>query len=246
MRKVLITGGSGLIGSQLVKEMVKDNHFVMFTTRSKKTGDQLISKYDLNPKKCVPIELDFSKEESLVKIKGQLIEFPDTIIQNARSLETLSMDQNGRVCNDNFQKEFFNGITFPYNLVNFLFDQGAKLRDIIFISSMYGSVAPNPSLYEDLISQSPINYGVVKAAQIHLTKELAVRLAPKTRVNAISFGGVEGRVNDSFKIRYNKLVPSGRMLNYKDLYPTVQYILNNPKLNITGENFKVDGGWTIW
>ena len=39
MRKVLITGGSGLIGSQLVKEMVKDNHFVMFTTRSKKNWE---------------------------------------------------------------------------------------------------------------------------------------------------------------------------------------------------------------
>ena len=113
MRKVLITGGSGLIGSQLVKEMVKDNHFVMFTTRSKKTGNQLISKNDLNPKKCVPIELDFSKEGSLGKLKDQLIEFPDTIIQNARSVETLSIDQNGRVSSDNFQKEFFNGITFP-------------------------------------------------------------------------------------------------------------------------------------
>ncbi len=246
MRKVLITGGSGLIGSQLVKEMVKDNHFVMFTTRSKKTGNQLISKNDLNPKKCFPIELDFSKEGSLGKLKDQLIEFPDTIIQNARSVETLSIDQNGRVSSDNFQKEFFNGITFPYNLVNFLFDQGAELRDIIFISSIYGSVAPNPDLYDDFINQSPINYGVVKAAQIHLTKELAVRLAPITRVNAISFGGVEGRVDDSFKREYNKLAPSGRMLNLQDLYPTVQYILNNPKLNITGENIKVDGGWTIW
>ena len=70
MRKVLITGGSGLIGFQLVKEMLNDNHFVMFTTRSKKTGNQLISKHDLNPKKCVPIELDFSNEGSLGKLKN--------------------------------------------------------------------------------------------------------------------------------------------------------------------------------
>jgi NAD(P)-dependent dehydrogenase (short-subunit alcohol dehydrogenase family) len=247
MRKILITGGTGLIGSQLVIEMVKDNHFVMFTSRSKKAGEELISKHGLNREKCLPIELDFSKKDALDKLKNQLVEMPDTIIQNARSLEPLSIDQKGRISNENFQKEFFNGIIFPYNLINFLLDQGAFLKDIIFISSIYGSVAPNPVLYKDFENQSPINYGVVKAAQIHLTKELAVRLAhKKTRVNAISYGGVEGRVDKSFEQRYSKLSPNGRMLNHKDLYPPVQYFLNNPVLNVTGENLKVDGGWTIW
>ena len=52
---------------------------------------------------------------------------------------------------------------------------------------MYGSVAPNPSLYDDFHSESSINYGVVKAAQIHLVKELAVRLGSNSRVNAISY-----------------------------------------------------------
>jgi len=247
MRKVLITGGTGLIGSQLLIEMIKDNHFVMFTTRSKKTGEELISKHGLNREKCLPIELDFSEEGALDKLKNQLVELPDTIIQNARSTETLSIDQKGRIGNENFQKEFFNGIIFPYNLINFFLDEGALLKDVIFISSIYGSVAPNPSLYKDFEKQSPINYGVVKAAQIHLTKELAVRLAPNnTRVNSISYGGVEGRVDESFKERYSKLTPNGRMLNNKDLYPPIQYFLNNPTLNVTGENLKIDGGWTIW
>lgn len=246
MRKILITGGTGLIGSQLVLESVQKNHLVMFTTRSIKAGKELISKFDLNPEKCIPIEMDFSNAEALKELKEQLIELPDTIIQNARSTETLSLDQKGRVSDDNFQKEFYFGVTFPYKLINFLQDQKADLKDIIFISSIYGNVAPNRSLYNNFERESPVNYGVVKAAQIHLTKELAVRLAPKTRVNAISFGGVEGRVDDSFINRYGKLTPSGRMLNKQDLYPTVQYLLDNPNLNITGENIKIDGGWTIW
>lgn len=247
MRKIFITGGTGLIGSQLVIEMAKDNHFVMFTTRSKKIGEELINKHGLNREKCLPIELDFSLEGALDKLKNQLVELPDAIIQNARDIETLSIDQKGRISNENFQKEFFNGIIFPYNLTNFFLDQGTLLRDIIFINSIYGSVAPSPFLYEDFENQSPINYGVVKAAQIHLTKELAVRLAPKKiRVNAISYGGVEGRVDEPFRERYSKLTPNGRMLNLKDLYPPVQYLINNPTLNVTGENLKVDGGWTIW
>ena len=246
MRKILITGGTGLIGSQLVLESVQNNHFVMFTSRSIKAGKELISKFDLNPEICIPIELDFSNEGALKELKEQLIELPDTIIQNARSTKTLSLDQKGRVSEDNFQKEFYFGVTFPYKLINFLQDQKADLKDIIFISSIYGNVAPNHFLYHNFERESAVNYGVVKAAQIHLTKELAVRLAPKTRVNAISFGGVEGRADDAFINRYGKLTPSGRMLNKQDLYPTVKYLLDNPNLNITGENIKVDGGWTIW
>ena len=107
MRKILITGGTGLIGSQLVLESVQKNHLVMFTTRSIKAGKELISKFDLNPEKCIPIEMDFSNAEALKELKEQLIELPDTIIQNARSTETLSLDQKGRVSDDNFQKEFY-------------------------------------------------------------------------------------------------------------------------------------------
>ena len=39
----------------------------------------------------------------------------------------------------------------------------------------YGVVPPNRNLYLDEYKQSAINYGVSKSAQIHLTKELAVR-----------------------------------------------------------------------
>ena len=44
---------------------------------------------------------------------------------------------------------------------------------------MYGVVPPNKNLYTDKYKSSPIYYGVSKAAEIHLSKELAVRLQKK-------------------------------------------------------------------
>lgn len=247
MRKVLITGGTGSIGSELVKSMVNDGHSVLFTTRSKEAGRKLINQFRLPENRCIPIELDFSDSNGLKKLDQQLDFLPDAVIHNARSLDTLRIDERGRVENTQFQQEFFNGITFPYQITNLLLDKNTPLKDVIFISSMYGVVAPSPDLYENFNKQSPINYGVVKAAQIHMVKELAVRLAPLgIRSNAISYGGVEGRVDEAFKNRYAKLAPSGRMLKNTDLYPPVAYLLNNKDLNMTGENLKVDGGWTIW
>ena len=247
MRKVLITGGTGNIGSRLVVDLIKDGHSVYFTTRSKKSGERFLFEKGLDEKQCKAIELDFDVTDAISKCMEQLEELPDAIIHNARSLDTLKTNNDGRVDTAQFQREFFNGISFPYALTNAILDMKAPLKDVLFISSMYGTVAPTPSLYEDFKRQSPVNYGVVKAAQIHLVKELAIRLAPDhIRVNAISYGGVEGRTDETFKKRYSELAPSGRMLNHEDLYPPVKYFLSNPDLNVTGENLKVDGGWTIW
>lgn len=247
MRKILITGGTGTIGSRLVEDMLKDGYYVYFTTRSAASGQALMESKAFNKERCKPVIIDFSEDNALQKLISQLDEWPDCIIHNARSLDTLQIDDTGVTNEECFQMEFYNGVTFPYQLTMALMLQSETLKDVLFISSMYGNVAPTPSLYENFALQSPINYGVVKAAQIHLVKELAVRLAPKNiRVNAISYGGVEGRVDESFKERYSKRTPTGRMLTHSDLYPPVKYFIGNPSLNVTGENLKVDGGWTIW
>jgi len=247
MRRILITGGTGNIGTRLVTDMLNDGHHVQFTSRTMESASRAMEKNNWDFKKCKPIVIEFSNENALDNTLNQLHDLPDGIIHNARSLDTFQMDENGVIDSKSFQLEFFNGVTFPYQLTMKIALISKELKDVIFISSMYGNVAPTPALYTDFLKQSPLNYGVVKAAQIHLVKELAVRLSKnKIRVNAISYGGVEGRVDDAFKQRYAKLVPSGRMLNHDDLYPPVKYFLDNPNLNVTGENLKVDGGWTIW
>jgi NAD(P)-dependent dehydrogenase (short-subunit alcohol dehydrogenase family) len=246
MRKILLTGGTGLIGQSLLRSMIEEGHYVAFTTRSKSKGEEMIVQSAFPRHLVNAIEADFFEDESIDKILKALPEKFDTVIHNARSLDTLHIDARGMITTENFQNELFMAVTFPYHLTMELLDKHS-LKDILFIGSMYGVIAPTPPLYDNFKMQSPVNYGVAKAAQIHLTKELAVRLADqRIRVNCISFGGVEGRVNESFKKRYQTLSPMGRMLNNGDLYPVIQMILNNPELAINGENIKVDGGWSIW
>ena len=72
MRRVLITGGTGKIGSILVKSMVLEGHQVMFTTRSKKSGNEMIDRFNLNTEKCTPIELDFNNADALKNLRSQI------------------------------------------------------------------------------------------------------------------------------------------------------------------------------
>ena len=124
----------------------------------------------------------------------------------------------------------------------------SKIQDfkrIINISSIYGIVPPNFNLYNDKYSSSPIQYGVSKAALIHLTKELMVRFAEQNiLVNTVTYGGVSGRVLNSFEEKYSNLTPINKMLSLDDVSSPILFLLSNNYIN--GHNLIVDGGYTIW
>lgn len=251
MRTILITGGSGKVGFQLVNHFLEKGFLVITTSRNKnkfleKCGQLLSGAYknnlkiievDFTQKKAADTIIDFLKKEEIII---------ESIIHNARSLEFLKIEEDRSISDENFSGEFFMNVIFPYKLSLEILKILNNLENIIFISSMYGVVAPTPSLYDDFHNSSPIHYGVSKAAQIHLTKELAVRLAPKVRVNCISFGGIKGRTDENFQKRYNNLNPQGKMLLEEDVKGPVDFLISENSKNMTGQNLIVDGGWTIW
>ena len=112
---------------------------------------------------------------------------------------------------------------------------------------MYGMNAFNPNLYGEGAFRPPLQYACAKAALIHLTKCLAVQFAPqKIAVNCVTYGGVEGRVDDEFKKRYAKLCPMGRMMSADETVGAVDFLLSDKAAYMTGQNIVVDGGWGVW
>ena len=252
MKSILITGGSGKVGFQLVKHFLENNFIVVTTTRSQVNfKEKLIPKLDKeNISNLNIIEVDFTKDEAIETIIGYLgkngIDI-ESIIHNARCLDFLKIEEDNSVSKENFEGEFYLDVIFPYHLSLAIIKQReAVLKNIVFVSSIYGVVAPTPNLYEDFHKSSPINYGVSKAAQIHLTKELAVRLGPKIRVNCVSFGGIKGRANEEFVKKYSKLTALNKMLEEIDVVAPIDFLISKGSLNMTGQNLIIDGGWTIW
>ena len=132
--------------------------------------------------------------------------------------------------------EYLLDVVAPYELTMALVQQeNSRLQKVVNIGSQYGTVAANPNLYTEPLKQSPLHYGIAKAALAHLTKELAVRLANREiQVNCIAFGGVEGRVDEAFKERYAKLCPIGRMLRDDEVVGPVDMLLSDKCSGITG------------
>lgn len=247
---ILITGGTGKFGRKFVEHFLMKKWRVLFTTTSQNRGDALIEELG-KPDNLVAISSDLTGSTAVnellevVSNKGYRI---NHLVNNARSLGSLKTDALGQTSRDDFMAEYLMDVVVPYELAMGLFQaQPEELKTITNIGSQYGVVAANPHLYEDYPKQSPIQYGVAKAALNHLTKELAVRMAIKgVRVNCIAYGGVEGRVDDAFKERYAVLSPSARMLAEDELAGPLDFLLASSSSAVTGQTLVADGGWSIW
>jgi NAD(P)-dependent dehydrogenase (short-subunit alcohol dehydrogenase family) len=89
-------------------------------------------------------------------------------------------------------------------------------------------------------------YNVSKAALIHLTKQLALELAPKVRVNAVAPGGVRTRLAEALWREHEAdmagVTPLGRIGEPADVGAAVAFLASDRAGWITGEKLVMDGG----
>lgn len=252
---IVLTGATGKFGKILTKHLIKQGHHVVGISRSQKKLDDLPEQIGIDSSHFseyfTGIEVDLASFDGVSKIcdildsKGICISH---LINNARTLEYLKTEPNGVVSTHNFTQEFVVDVVIPYQLSMALVDrQGQCLSQIIHIGSQYGTVAANLNLYDQPLVDSAMHYSVAKAALVHLTKEMATRLAKrKIQVNCISYGGVKGRVNEEFEQRYAALSPIGRMLQEEEILAPIDMLINHPAISMSGHTLHADGGWSLW
>src|SRR5690606_2795411 len=126
---------------------------------------------------------------------------------------------------------------------------------IVNIASMYGQVSPNfDKLYRGDGCEkytNPPHYGAAKAGVIQLTKYYACLLGKENiYVNAISPGPFSKvsiqEETPIFVERLKSSNPLNKLGVPEDLIGVVVLLSSNASNFITGQNFAVDGGWTIW
>lgn len=123
---------------------------------------------------------------------------------------------------------------------------------IVNIASMYGVIAPDLSMYDDVCSPylNPINYGAFKASVIQITKYFGAYLIPEgINVNCITPGAFPSpkvQKNEEFIKRLMEKTPSKRIGTPDDLKGVVLFLSSKASDYIVGQNIIVDGGWTLW
>jgi NAD(P)-dependent dehydrogenase (short-subunit alcohol dehydrogenase family) len=109
-----------------------------------------------------------------------------------------------------------------------------------------GSVVNIASIGGLAVEESIGIYNVTKAALIHLTKTLAVELAPRVRVNAIAPGLVRTDMARALwkadEPAMSRQMPLGRLGEPSDIAEAALYFATDSSSWVTGHTMVVDGG----
>jgi NAD(P)-dependent dehydrogenase (short-subunit alcohol dehydrogenase family) len=129
---------------------------------------------------------------------------------------------------------------------------------IVNIGSVYGALALN-ALHYDTFTDDPEfgprrqpAYHTSKGAVLNLTRDLAAAVARwGVTVNTVSPGMViteqsDGLLSDEVNRRLCAMTPVGRFGEPSEIAHAVTFIASERAGFITGEELKVDGGWSIW
>ena len=234
MKKVLITGGAGGIGSQLVKIFREHGYDVAFTyCHSREAAFRLADKTGATAFSC-----DLTKREDIdlfaQTLSAQFGEV-DVFIHNAGlSHYGLFQDTQREDYDSLFSVNFDSAFFLTKELIRPMLRK--QSGSLIYITSVWGQTG----------ASCEVLYSSTKAALIGFTKALAKELAPSgIKVNAIAPGIVDTAMLEHFSVeekeQMKEEIPAGKFTSPLEIAETAVFLAECGN-NITGQVIAVNGG----
>ena len=118
---------------------------------------------------------------------------------------------------------------------------------IINYSSIYAVNGVDTRIYEGTSMATEPDYPFIKGGVLAFTRYMASQYGPmNVRFNSIVAGGLESDQPSSFKERYSKKVPLGRMMSPGDIGGPIVFLASEASSYVTGSALYVDGGFSSW
>lgn len=236
---ILVTGGSGLLGAQIMHDLKqKGARAINLDINVANNLDEGTCTCDITDTSSIIATLDI-----IIKHFGRI----DGLVNNAypRTKDFASRvedvtDESWRLNVDMQLNSYF---FMSREVLKIMANQG--FGSIVNMTSIYGVVGNDPTIYENTEMKTPPAYTAIKGGLINLTRYLAAYYGPKqVRINCVSPGGIFDHQPAPFVTAYEKRVPMKRMGTPKDIAPVVSFLLSDEAGYVTGQNICVDGGWT--
>ena len=236
---VLVTGGSGLLGSEMIRDLKRRGAIAL--------NLDIDFKDDWEKGKLF---CDITSEKSIVEVVTKIIKKYSSIHGLVNNAYPRTKDW-GTPFEDIKLESWRKNVEWQLNSYFYLSQQVLKqmrqqgFGSIVNISSIYGLVGNDFTIYEGTDIVPPAAYSAIKGALINFTRYLASYYGKfNIRVNCVSPGGIFDNQPEAFVTAYEKKVPLKRMGKPDDIAPAVSFLLSDEAKYITGQNLIVDGGWT--
>ncbi len=235
---IIVTGGSGLLGREIIKNLESKGAMVINADISVFTD---FEKHTTN--------VDITSEESISNaIKWVVDSYGkiDGLVNNAYPRTKDWGTKFEDITYDSWQKNVDIQMNSTFLFIQKIMPELLKTKgSIVNMTSIYGVVGNDLTIYENTSINSAAPYSAIKGGVINFTRYLASYYGRQgVRVNCVSPGGIFDNQHETFVANYEKKVPMGRMGNPDDIAPAVSFLLSDEAKYITGQNLIVDGGWT--
>ena len=255
---VVLTGISGQLGAQYSRALLDAGARVVGLDLNRGPAvEDIIAAF---PESFLYCDADITSEENLraaLSTTREAFGEPTVLVNNAAidSPPSAPAEENGpfesypRASWDRVLDVNITGTYLPCQVFGAAMAE-AGYGSIINVSSIYGVVSPDQSIYEYRHARGetfykPVAYSVSKSAILNLTRYLAVYWARKSvRVNTLVIAGVEHGQDAEFLAAYNARIPVGRMARETDYIGPVLFLASRASEYMTGSELVIDGGWT--
>ena len=236
MRKILITGASGGIGSAITDKFYNQNDSLILTSSSKENLKLLKQKYGDSNHYYILNFNDVNSFENSLKTISQDHKDLGIIVNNAGLTDDSLIL---RMKNEQWEKVIQANLTSNYLIVKYLLPNMIKNKKgkIIGISSVVAT-SGNPG---------QANYVASKAGMIGFYKSIALEVASRDiTVNLISPGFIvspmTNKLNETQKNHILDKIPMKRFGEPIEIANLVNFLSSEDANYITGQNFHVNGG----
>lgn len=236
---IIVTGGNGLLGSEIIFQLKKQGALVINLEINIKTNDELTE-----------VECDITNSKSIIDSISLIMKKYKKIDGLVNNAYPRTSDWGNKF--EDIQMESWKlNVDMQMNSIFYLSKtvleimQIQKFGSIVNMASIYGVVGPDFSVYENTEMTMPAAYAAIKGGVINFTRYLSSYYGKfNIRVNCISPGGIYNNQSETFVKNYERKVPMNRMGKESDIAPAVCFMLSDESSYITGQNIIIDGGWT--
>jgi 3-oxoacyl-[acyl-carrier protein] reductase len=249
-RVALVTGGAGGIGGAVVRNFANAgiSGVVIHYRKSRKEAEDLAGEVERAGGRALAIQANIQDDKQVRGMISQISEQfgrLDILVNNAgithwvkiSDLEALTDEMWDEILDVNV-KGAFRCARAAAKLLEV--DQGM----IVNVSSISGVLSPS--------TMSSIAYGTAKAALIHLTRGLAVAMAPKVRVNCVApaftdtpwMSGHYGANYQQIIVQASTSFPLQRIATPDEVARAILGLITGGDF-VTGQTLIVDGGLSL-
>ncbi len=250
-RKILITGGYGILGKSITNELIRNNAKIIIIDKKQIS---LKKNYRFQQKGIHYFNADLRDIEEIKSLsKKSIFKNLYGIINNA-AIDTPPkqnrvikkfFDQESKYLDEEINSNIKIYLNTCRVFGKILYKN--KIGNIINVSSIYGMLSPDQSIYKQakLNFEKPISYTIAKSSIYGFTKYLCQYFKDRNvRVNTVTLSGIYNSQDRNFvKILSNK-IPLRRMMRSQEAAQAICFMISDYSSYINGENIIIDGGYS--